>query len=133
MKRNLSLSVLILVLVAGLAGHVSAQSEIPDAFGGSSGFKAMTDLSLASASATIMGTIPTGCYTVAAIASGARVNVGDSTVSTGTSELFIPDGDILIFKGLKTRNPTIYFRPQGATGTAQVILLAGPDLELINP
>lgn len=97
-----------------------------------SGFVAMTDLSLATAAATIAGTVPYGCKSFIAIAEDADVNFGDATVSTATTHPYIPHGESRQFSGLTSQSPTIYFRVRGtSTETTDLRLDAGPQVS--NP
>lgn len=109
----------VLVLKLTAPGPVDAQG-IPSAFFTNSGFKAVSTptLTITSASAVILGTIPAGCHYVEVIASSdGDINYGPSTLSTGTEWPYITAGQMKTFSILSTVNPTIYFRARGTVAT----------------
>lgn len=88
------------------------------------GYKAVAtqSITVTSATAVIMGTLPVGTHEVEAIASTVGdVNYGPSTVGTSTTWPYIAAGSQKTFSGITTRNPTIYFRPRGSVATTTTV------------
>jgi hypothetical protein len=129
MKANKILGVVLaLVLAVGLAAIVStpaASQEVPtSALTSNTGYRAVATqtLTVTSATAVIIGTIPAGCHTVTVIASTAGdLNYGPSTVGTSTVWPYIASGGMKDFEGITSRNPPIYFRPRGGVATTTTV------------
>ncbi len=94
------------------------------------GFGAESTLTVASDAAVIVGTLPTGIRSFVAYAASADVNVGNASISTGTSHLYIPHGEFRWFGYFQTPTPTLYFRIRGtATGTTSLLVVPGPEIK----
>jgi hypothetical protein len=92
---------------------------------GSKGFQAVAtqSLTIATATASIIGTMPPSCREITVIASGANICYGDSAVTTTGLYPYIADGSSHTFEDISTRNPSIYFRAI-ATATGKIGILA---------
>lgn len=92
---------------------------------GSKGFQtvATQSLSIATATASIIGTMPPACREITVIASGANICYGDAAVSNTGLYPYIEDGKSHTFTDISTRNPSIYFRAI-ATATGKIGILA---------
>lgn len=129
-------TILLIALIAlmALVGHPGwAQNPYRETLGSNVGFTGGTSFALASSSATILPTLPSGCHE-AWLWSESPFNYGDSAVSTGTHELWwSPTLEVtasgteslyrsqpLVLDKFVTPNPTVYFRPRGATATQTV-------------
>ena len=124
--RNFGLLLVVCVLIA----FVSAVSTVDANNGvvtssGSTGYQAVTtqSLTIATATASIIGVMPPNCRTITAVASGATMYYGDSAVDTTGLYPCITDGNSVTFTDISTRNPTIYFRAL-ATATGKLGLSA---------
>lgn len=89
------------------------------------GFKAMDNITATTAAAIKIGAIPAGYRAVHVRAAGGNVNYGGSDVSTATTHLFIPDGEVRSFGYFDRPSPDLYFRTRGTT-PATVYIDAGP-------
>jgi len=127
MKKNSFVALfamLALCLVVTFLPYADAQSGIVTE-SGSTGFKAVTaqNLTIATATATIIGVMPPACRTITVIASGATMYYGDANVTTDGLYPSITTGNSVTFTDISTRNPTIYFRAL-ATATAKIGIIA---------
>jgi hypothetical protein len=120
---------LLVLLAASQAQAISPMAEFPET---SNGIASMTTLTVATSTATIVGTIPSGNRGFIAYAVSADVNYGDSDVATETTELYIPVGKTRYFGPFYDLTPSVYFRIRGtATTTTSLILRAAP--RVTNP
>jgi hypothetical protein len=126
MKNKISLTVILLVfcVMVALMPTADAQSSIVTE-AGSTGFKPVTaqNLTIATATATIIGVMPPACRTITVIANGATMYYGDANVTTDGLYPSITTGNSVTFTDISTRNPTIYFRAL-ATATAKIGIIA---------
>lgn len=126
MKNKIVLaSILCLLCVASfLLPTADAQDSIVTV-AGSTGFKPVTaqNLTIATATASLIGVMPPACRTITVIAKGATMYYGDENVTTDGLYPSIVDGASVTFTDISTRNPTIYFRAL-ATATAKIGIVA---------
>jgi len=130
MKNTIVLFILLLAsLVFAFVGPVPADPldsirKLP----GSDGFEpvAAQTITVATTSATIIGTMPPDCRTIEVVAVSSDINYGASDVGTGTSWPFIPHGESkVITTDNNSRTPKIYFRIRGtATETSSLGIVA---------
>ena len=120
--RNIGLLLVVCVLIA----FVSAVSTVDANNGivtsaGSTGYQtvATQSLTIATATASIIGVVPPNCREITVVASGATMYYGDSAVTTTGLYPCITTGNSVTFTGISTRNPTIYFRAL-ATATGKI-------------
>jgi len=119
-----SLAAILVVLIASISAPRPAIGIESADLEANVGYRAVAtqSLSVSSASAVIVGTIPVGCHEVEVIAStSGDVNYGPSTVSSDTSWPYIAAGNQKTFSKLTTLNPKIYFRARGLVATTTAI------------
>lgn len=127
MKKNNFLALFVmaaLCLIVTFLPYADAQSGIVTE-AGSTGFKAVTtqNLTIATATAKIIGTMPPACRTITVTASGATMYYGDENVTTDGLYPSITTGNSVTFTDISTRQPTIYFRAL-ATATGKIGIVA---------
>ena len=127
MKRNSFVALfamLALCLIVTFLPYADAQSSIVTE-SGSTGFKAITaqNLTIATATATIIGTMPPACRTITVTALNATMYYGDENVTTDGLYPSITTGNSVTFTDISTRQPTIYFRAL-ATATGKIGIAA---------
>lgn len=117
-------AVVALCLVITVLPFLGAQDGIVTE-SGSTGFKPVTaqSLTIATATATLIGTMPPACRTIEVVASGATFFYGDVNVTTTGLYPHIHDGESVKFENNSTRNPTTYFRAL-STATAKIGIVA---------
>lgn len=139
MQKSLQLNgsrlVLVLILfvcslVIAFAGNVtpivpngqktaSTDYVVPTLDGLSNGYLAVATptLSVGTATAVIIGTLPTGAKIVDIYIFDNDINIGGSGVSTGSKVGFIASGASHLGISVATTTPAIYFRGRTGTGT----------------
>jgi len=92
---------------------------------GSSGFKAVTtqNLTIATGSASLIGTMPPNCRTITVVAKDATMYYGDANVAANGLYPSIADGQSVTFDNIDTRTPSIYFIAL-ATATGKIGIVA---------
>jgi len=113
-----------LCMIISVLPFVGAQEGIVTE-SGSTGFKPVTaqSLTIATATASIIGTMPPACRTITVVASGATMYYGDVNVTTTGLYPCITTGNSVTFEDNATRNPLIYFRAI-STATAKIGIVA---------
>ena len=96
------------------------------------GIATSSPLSIATSSATVYGTLPSGYHGFLAKAVSADINYGDAGVSTGTSELYIPVGKVRWFGPFYKTSPLVYFRIRGTATTTSDLFTRGAPM-VTNP
>jgi len=127
MKKLISVAVIAIFALGFLAiisQPSSAQGSIYTS-SGSNGFQAVAtqSLTIATATATLIGVMPPNCREITVIASGSNICYGDAAVTTTGLYPYIEDGKSHTFYDISTRNPSIYFRAI-ATATGKIGILA---------
>jgi hypothetical protein len=127
MKKLLSI-VIISIFALGFLAIVSQPTNAQGSIyteSGSKGYQAVAtqSLTIATATASIIGTMPPACRQITVIASGATMYYGDSGVTTTGLYPCITDGNSVTFTDISTRNPSIYFRAL-ATATGKIGIVA---------
>lgn len=123
MKKNSFIALfamLALCLIVTFLPYADAQSGIVTE-SGSTGFKSVAtqNLTIATATATIIGTMPPACRKITVTALNATMYYGDANVTTDGLYPCITSGNSVTFDDNSTRNPTIYFRAL-ATATGKI-------------
>jgi len=92
---------------------------------GSSGFKAVTtqNLTIATSSASLIGTMPPNCRTITVVAKDATMYYGDANVAANGLYPCITSGNSVTFDDIDTRTPSIYFIAL-ATATGKIGIVA---------
>lgn len=124
--RNFGLLLVVCVLIAFISAVSTADANNGIVTSsGSTGYQAVAtqSLTIATATATIIGVMPPNCREITVIASGANMCYGDASVTTTGLYPYIEDGKSHTFTDISTRNPTIYFRAI-ATATGKIGILA---------
>lgn len=113
-------AVFALCLVISALPFLSAQSGIVTE-SGSTGFNSVAtqNLTIATATPTIIGTMPPACRKITVTALNATMYYGDANVTTDGLYPCITSGNSVTFDDNSTRNPTIYFRAL-ATATGKI-------------
>lgn len=120
--RNFGLLLVVCVLIAFISAVSTADANNGIVTSsGSTGYQAVAtqSLTIATATATIIGVMPPNCRTITVVASGATMYYGDSAVTTTGLYPCITTGNSVTFTDISTRNPTIYFRAL-STATAKI-------------
>lgn len=116
------LVVITLIAFIGILQPAKAITPYERVLGSNSGFKPGTKyLSISSTAATKLPPLPDGCHEVWAISANA-FNYGDSTVSTGSAELFCATTTIVVLDKFLPTEPTVYFRCRGGDTVATLSL-----------
>ena len=125
MKHILFVGLLLLVAVSIPLPGTAASGSLESAdLAANNGYKAMAtqSITVSSAAAVIVGTIPAGTHEIEVQNStDGDVNYGPSNVSTSTTFPYIAKGEKKSFPGLTSLNPSIYFRARGTVATSSAI------------
>jgi hypothetical protein len=127
MKRIFVTAILMFACFLIVMFSPNAEAVNPLYESGSSGFQvvAAPTLTIATSSATIIGTMPPKCSSIEVIAVSADINYGASDVSTNTYHPYIPIGTSkVITTNNGSRNPTIYLRIRGTATESSTIGIA---------
>jgi hypothetical protein len=134
-KKNrliLLLGLIALMATAFFPRQILAESPMADNIQATNGIASMADISVLASQATSIGTLPTGQHGFIALASG-DINIGTSSVTTGTAEIYIPNGEHRWFGYFYTPNPSVYFRVRGGTAVTTSTLILRPGPQILNP
>lgn len=127
--KNLKIQALLLTLcicfVVMAALHADSQIGSVITRPGSSGFKAVTtqNLTIATNSASLIGTMPVNCRQITVTAKDATMYYGDANVAANGLYPSITSGNSVTFDDIDTRTPSIYFIAL-ATATGKIGIVA---------